>query len=39
VANLFDVVASCLLLPANKAVFVEAEGVHPAPTVVGMVSF
>lgn len=28
VANLFDVVASCLLLPANKALFVEAEGVE-----------
>ena len=26
VENLFDVVASCLLLPENKAVFVEAEG-------------
>ncbi len=26
VENLFDVVASCLLLEENKAVFVEAEG-------------
>lgn len=24
--NLFNIVASCLLLPENKAVFVEAEG-------------
>ncbi|KAL4421715.1 hypothetical protein ABPG77_002331 [Micractinium sp. CCAP 211/92] len=28
VENLFDVVASCLLLEENKAVFVEAEGVE-----------
>lgn len=26
VENLFDVVASCLLLPENRAVFVDAEG-------------
>jgi hypothetical protein len=26
VENLFDVAASCLLLPENKAVFVEDEG-------------
>jgi len=26
VENLFDVLASCLLLEDNKAVFVEAEG-------------
>ncbi|EFN51521.1 hypothetical protein CHLNCDRAFT_27908, partial [Chlorella variabilis] len=28
VENLFNIVASCLLLPENKAVFVEAEGVE-----------
>ena len=26
VENVFDVLASCLLLPENKTVFVEAEG-------------
>ena len=30
VENLFDVVASCLLLPENRAVFVEAEGEQQA---------
>lgn len=37
--NLFDVVASCLLLPENRAVFVEAEGAlstpFPSPFLLG----
>ena len=28
VANLFDCLSACLMLPANKAVFVEAEGLE-----------